>query len=183
MLSVICGLFQVAGVAPEFLAALPPEIQQEVLMQQQRTIGGSSGAPDAPADPDSFVRSLPDSLRRQVLVDMDDSQLGLLSPEFQLEARNLRRQVERQRFEAEQRQASSGAFRQHMFAMHDPAPYLAWGRHRHDALFDPLGFNPVCSTRTSTSACTRSVRVQYTRIRCIVIQYIWIYSYKYMDIQ
>ena len=127
-------------------------------MQQQRTMGGSGAAPDAPADPDSFVRSLPDSLRRQVLVDMDDSQLGLLSPEFQLEARNLRRQVERQRFEAEQRQASSGAFR-HMYAMHDQAPYLAWGRHRHEA-FDPLGFNPVCYT------CTCTCSVQY--IRCIV---------------
>lgn len=129
------------GVAPEFLAALPPEIQQEVLMQQQRTMGGSSAPPDAPADPNSFVRSLPDTLRRQVLLDMEDSQLGVLAQDYQIEARNLRRQVERQRVEAQERQASSGMFRQ-MYAMHgDPAPYI-WGRHRHEA-FDPLGFGQV----------------------------------------
>ncbi|KAJ6222788.1 hypothetical protein RDWZM_001333 [Blomia tropicalis] len=86
-----------AEVNPEFLAALPPNIQEEVLAQQraeQQRLASQNTNPDAPVDPDSFFRSLPPSLRRQVLADLDDSQLRLLPNEFANEARTLRQEYE-----------------------------------------------------------------------------------------
>uniref|UniRef100_A0A5K3F3P8 HECT-type E3 ubiquitin transferase n=1 Tax=Mesocestoides corti TaxID=53468 RepID=A0A5K3F3P8_MESCO len=97
----------------EFLASLPPNIQEEVLAQvrleaaaenpSSSEIGAStSHAGDAtgataqgsgtPADNAAFLTSLPPSLRREVLADMEDSQIDLLSPDLQAEARSLRRE-------------------------------------------------------------------------------------------
>lgn len=86
-----------AEVNPEFLAALPPNIQEEVLAQQraeQQRLASQNTNPDTPVDPDSFFRSLPPSLRRQVLSDLDDSQLRLLPPDIAGEARTLRQEYE-----------------------------------------------------------------------------------------
>ncbi|KAH9407759.1 E3 ubiquitin-protein ligase huwe1 [Tyrophagus putrescentiae] len=78
-------------ISPEFLAALPPDIRQEVLAQQRAEQMGVPN-PHAPVDPNSFLQTLPPSLRRQVLADMDDSQVQLLTGELAQEARVLRRE-------------------------------------------------------------------------------------------
>lgn len=86
-----------AEVNPEFLAALPPNIQEEVLAQQraeQQRVNAQNANPDTPMDPTSFFHSLPPSLRRQILADLDDSQVQLLPPEYAHEARLLRREYE-----------------------------------------------------------------------------------------
>lgn len=86
-----------AEVNPEFLAALPPNIQEEVLAQQraeQQRLAAQNANPDVPVDPGSFFQSLPPSLRRQVLADLDDSQLRLLPNEIATEARTLRQEYE-----------------------------------------------------------------------------------------
>ncbi|UXI19882.1 hypothetical protein NH340_JMT05825 [Sarcoptes scabiei] len=88
---------QNAEVSPEFLAALPPNIQEEVLAQQraeQQRLNAQNTNPDAPVDPVSFLNSLPPTLRRQVLTDLDDSQVQLLPPDLANEARSLRRDYE-----------------------------------------------------------------------------------------
>lgn len=82
-------------VNPEFLAALPPSIQEEVLAQQraeQQRLAAQN--PDAPVDPASFIQTLPPGLRQQVLADMDDSLLALLPSELASEAHSLRRELE-----------------------------------------------------------------------------------------
>ncbi|KAH7639382.1 e3 ubiquitin-protein ligase huwe1-like protein [Dermatophagoides farinae] len=87
----------VPEISEDFLAALPPNIQEEVLAQQraeQQRLNAQNTNPDTPVDPVSFFRSLPPSLRRQVLSDLDDSQVQLLPPEFANEARTLRREYE-----------------------------------------------------------------------------------------
>ncbi|XP_066283508.1 E3 ubiquitin-protein ligase HUWE1-like [Branchiostoma lanceolatum] len=86
-------------VSPEFLAALPPEIQEEVLqyerMEQQRLEAQRAAAnPEQPVDPAGFIQNLPSSLRQQVLADMDDTVLAVMPPEIAAEARNLRRELE-----------------------------------------------------------------------------------------
>lgn len=84
-------------VSAEFLAALPPNIQEEVLAQQraeQQRLAAANTAPDAPVDPNSFFSSLPAGLRRQVLSDLDDSQLRLLPESIANEARALRQEYE-----------------------------------------------------------------------------------------
>lgn len=78
-------------ISPEFLAALPPDIRQEVLAQQRAEQLGVPN-PHAPVDPNSFIQTLAPSLRRQVLADMDDSQVQLLTGELAQEARSLRRE-------------------------------------------------------------------------------------------
>lgn len=83
-------------VNPEFLAALPPNIQEEVLAQQraeQQRLQQTTN-PETPVDPTTFIQTLPPSLRRQVLADMDDSQLNLLPPELASEAQSLRQELE-----------------------------------------------------------------------------------------
>lgn len=59
----------VADVSPEFLAALPPNIQEEVLAQQrleqQRRVATASN-PNDPVDTDAFFRNLQPSLRQAV---------------------------------------------------------------------------------------------------------------------
>lgn len=86
-----------AEVNPEFLAALPPNIQEEVLAQQraeQQRVNAQNANPDTPMDATSFFHSLPPSLRRQILADLDDSQVQLLPAEYAHEARLLRREYE-----------------------------------------------------------------------------------------
>lgn len=98
-------------VNPEFLAALPPNIQEEVLAQQraeQQRLQAQTTSPDAPVDPASFIQTLPPGLRRQVLADMDDSLLALLPGELAVEAQNLRQELE-----ARHRQISERFFTSH----------------------------------------------------------------------
>lgn len=98
-------------VSPEFLAALPPNIQEEVLAQQraeQQRLQAQTTGPDAPVDPASFIQTLPPGLRRQVLADMDDSLLALLPGELASEAQNLRQELE-----ARHRQISERFFTSH----------------------------------------------------------------------
>lgn len=50
--------------------------------------------PDTPVDPAGFIQSLPVSLRRQVLADMDDSMVAVLPADLAAEATSLRRDLE-----------------------------------------------------------------------------------------
>lgn len=98
-------------VNPEFLAALPPNIQEEVLAQQraeQQRLQAQTTSPDAPVDPASFIQTLPPALRRQVLADMDDTLLALLPGDVAVEAQNLRQELE-----ARNRQLSERFFTSH----------------------------------------------------------------------
>lgn len=84
-------------VNPEFLAALPPNIQEEVLAQQrmeQRRQAAAATNPEDPVDPAEFFQNLQPSLRQQILADMEDSQISVLPPELAAEAQNLRRELE-----------------------------------------------------------------------------------------
>lgn len=94
----------------EFLAALPPELQEEVLAQHEQRISqrnrqnnaavaeGASGANNAAAavDIDAVFESLPPGLRAQVLADADDSVLQILPPNLLAEANRLRANFEQQ---------------------------------------------------------------------------------------
>uniref|UniRef100_UPI00358F3842 E3 ubiquitin-protein ligase HUWE1 isoform X5 n=1 Tax=Myxine glutinosa TaxID=7769 RepID=UPI00358F3842 len=88
----------VTEVNPEFLAALPPSIQEEVLAQQraeqQRREMAQNPNPEAPVDPVTFIQTLPSALRQSVLADMDDSLLAVLPPDIAAEAQTLRRELE-----------------------------------------------------------------------------------------
>lgn len=87
----------VSEVNPEFLAALPPNIQEEVLAQQrmeQRRQAAIATNPEDPVDPAEFFQNLQPSLRQQILADMEDSQISVLPPELAAEAQNLRRELE-----------------------------------------------------------------------------------------
>ncbi|XP_071495531.1 E3 ubiquitin-protein ligase HUWE1-like [Diadema antillarum] len=90
-------------VNPEFLAALPPHIQEEVLAQeraeqQRRTLAAATAAstpsasvvPAEPVDPAAFIQNLPPGLRQTVLADMDDSVLAVLPADIAAEAQALR---------------------------------------------------------------------------------------------
>ncbi|XP_054925199.1 E3 ubiquitin-protein ligase HUWE1 isoform X3 [Dermacentor andersoni] len=97
-------------VNPEFLAALPPSIQEEVLAQQraeQQRLAAQNCNPDAPVDPASFIQTLPPGLRQQVLADMDDSLLALLPAELASEAHSLRRELEARHRQMQERFFSS----------------------------------------------------------------------------
>ena len=99
-------------VNPEFLAALPPNIQEEVLAQQraeQQRIAAQNANPETPVDAGSFIGTLPPSLRRQVLADMDDSQLALLPPDVATEAQALRQELEARHRQIQERFFSSHA--------------------------------------------------------------------------
>lgn len=83
-------------VNPEFLAALPAEVQEEVLAQQraeQQRQAALNSNPDQPVDPAIFIQTLAPNLRRQVLADMDDSLLSLLPNDLAAEAQALRREL------------------------------------------------------------------------------------------
>ncbi|GMT21745.1 hypothetical protein PFISCL1PPCAC_13042, partial [Pristionchus fissidentatus] len=84
---------------PEFLSALPPELQVEIIEQHERAVRAANAAAAAAAappvapqaeDPAEVIRSLPPSLRAQVLADADDTVLNVLPPELAEEARRLR---------------------------------------------------------------------------------------------
>ena len=98
-------------VSPEFLAALPPNIQEEVLAQQrleqQRT--STTTNPNEPVDPADFLQTLPPALRQSILADMEDSQMAVLPPELAAEAQNLRRE-----WEARNRQLMADRFFTHV---------------------------------------------------------------------
>uniref|UniRef100_A0A915HS66 Uncharacterized protein n=1 Tax=Romanomermis culicivorax TaxID=13658 RepID=A0A915HS66_ROMCU len=114
-----------AEVSPEFLAALPPELQEEKMitikfkhkeynscccnpqvLAQQRLAQQMLNPPsaDVPLDPVAFMETLPPTLRQQILSDADDSQIALLPPHLATEARRLRNQLEIQRVSAMSRQ-------------------------------------------------------------------------------
>nr|XP_049610449.1 E3 ubiquitin-protein ligase HUWE1 isoform X8 [Syngnathus scovelli] len=89
----------VTEVSPEFLAALPPAIQEEVLAQQRaeqqrREVSQQPTQGDTPLDPVTFIQTLPSELRRSVLEDMEDSVLAVMPPDIAAEAAALRREQE-----------------------------------------------------------------------------------------
>ncbi|KAJ3586121.1 hypothetical protein NHX12_012522 [Muraenolepis orangiensis] len=89
----------VTEVSPEFLAALPPAIQEEVLAQQRaeqqrRELAQQPTQGDTPLDPVTFIQTLPTELRRSVLEDMEDSVLAVMPPDIAAEAAALRREQE-----------------------------------------------------------------------------------------
>ncbi|XP_061129144.1 E3 ubiquitin-protein ligase HUWE1 isoform X8 [Syngnathus typhle] len=89
----------VTEVSPEFLAALPPAIQEEVLAQQRaeqqrREVSQQPTTGDTPLDPVTFIQTLPSELRRSVLEDMEDSVLAVMPPDIAAEAAALRREQE-----------------------------------------------------------------------------------------
>ncbi|XP_018898771.2 E3 ubiquitin-protein ligase HUWE1 isoform X2 [Bemisia tabaci] len=87
----------------DFLAALPPSIQEEVLIQQRlenQRQAAATADPNDPVDPADFFENLPPQLRTAILSDMHESQITALPPELQREARGLRREyTERHGFE------------------------------------------------------------------------------------
>ncbi|XP_066470425.1 E3 ubiquitin-protein ligase HUWE1 isoform X2 [Tiliqua scincoides] len=94
----VVGNPSVTEVSPEFLAALPPAIQEEVLAQQraeqQRRELAQNTSSDTPMDPVTFIQTLPSDLRRSVLEDMEDSVLAVMPPDIAAEAQALRREQE-----------------------------------------------------------------------------------------
>jgi hypothetical protein len=86
---------------PEFLAALPPQIQEELIAQQRLEQQQASAAAAAASvnddDNSAFMRSLPASLRQAILFDMDQSQIGALPDDLASEARGLQQQQQRER--------------------------------------------------------------------------------------
>ncbi|XP_062871591.1 E3 ubiquitin-protein ligase HUWE1 isoform X2 [Trichomycterus rosablanca] len=96
---VLSGGPGVTEVSPEFLAALPPAIQEEVLAQQRaeqqrRDLSQQPPQGDQPLDPVTFIQTLPSELRRSVLEDMEDSVLAVMPPDIAAEAAALRREQE-----------------------------------------------------------------------------------------
>lgn len=99
-------------VNPEFLAALPPSIQEEVLAQQraeQQRLAAATSSPDVPVDPANFIQTLPPGLRRQVLADMDDTLIALLPGELATEAQTLRQELEARHRQIQERFFTSHA--------------------------------------------------------------------------
>ena len=97
---------EVSEINAEFLAALPPNIQEEVLAQQRlerERQAAATANPDAPVDPANFIQTLPPSLRRQVLADMDDSQIALLPGDLASEAQALRSELEQRQRQIQER--------------------------------------------------------------------------------
>ncbi|KAG7228374.1 hypothetical protein INR49_009238 [Caranx melampygus] len=84
----------VTEVSPEFLAALPPAIQEERAEQQRRELAQQPPQGDTPLDPVTFIQTLPSELRRSVLEDMEDSVLAVMPPDIAAEAAALRREQE-----------------------------------------------------------------------------------------
>nr|XP_015209351.1 PREDICTED: E3 ubiquitin-protein ligase HUWE1 [Lepisosteus oculatus] len=95
----LVGSAGVTEVSPEFLAALPPAIQEEVLAQQRaeqqrRELSQAPAGGDQHMDPVTFIQTLPSELRRSVLEDMEDSVLAVMPPDIAAEAQALRREQE-----------------------------------------------------------------------------------------
>ncbi|KAG1653506.1 E3 ubiquitin-protein ligase HUWE1 [Nymphon striatum] len=122
-------------VSPEFLAALPPNIQEEVLQQQrqeQQRLAVQNSNPEAPVDPAGFIQTLPPSLRQQVLADMDDSVIAVLPSELASEAQTLRREVEARQRQLHERFFTQGSAFSSILRNTDmecasvPQSHLAW---------------------------------------------------------
>ncbi|KAJ4356260.1 E3 ubiquitin-protein ligase tom1 [Didymosphaeria variabile] len=91
---------QAAGIDDDFLAALPPDIRNELLQheaqerrRQEREEQRRRSQTNAPAqaediDPASFLASLDPALRQAVLMDQDEDMLRQLPPEISAEARS-----------------------------------------------------------------------------------------------
>uniref|UniRef100_A0A8C2WWL7 E3 ubiquitin-protein ligase HUWE1 n=1 Tax=Cyclopterus lumpus TaxID=8103 RepID=A0A8C2WWL7_CYCLU len=97
--ALVLGGHGITEVSPEFLAALPPAIQEEVLAQQRaeqqrRELAQQPPQGDTPLDPVTFIQTLPSELRRSVLEDMEDSVLAVMPPDIAAEAAALRREQE-----------------------------------------------------------------------------------------
>lgn len=98
------------GIDQEFMAALPPELQEEVLAQHEQRLAQqrqeqaaaenaniNQGNPPAPdVDIAALFESLPPGLRAQVLADADDSVVQALPQNLADEARRLRSNWEQQ---------------------------------------------------------------------------------------
>ena len=86
----------VSEVDPQFLAALPTNIQEEVLAQQriEQQRQAAQANPEAPVDPGEFLQTLPESLRQTILADMEDSQIASLPADLAAEAHLRRRELE-----------------------------------------------------------------------------------------
>ncbi|RZF32790.1 hypothetical protein LSTR_LSTR011436 [Laodelphax striatellus] len=96
----------------DFLNALPPAIQQEVLAQQrleQQRQAAALANPNEPMDPTAFFQDLAPPLRQAILADMEESQISVLPPELAAEAQNLRRE-----WEARNRQLVQERFLNHV---------------------------------------------------------------------
>uniref|UniRef100_A0A158P6V3 HECT-type E3 ubiquitin transferase n=1 Tax=Angiostrongylus cantonensis TaxID=6313 RepID=A0A158P6V3_ANGCA len=90
----------------DFLAALPPELQEEILAQHERAVREAeealrrANAPVQPAAPEqemdgaAVIASLPAHERTQVLAEMDESELQRLPTDMQDEARRARANLE-----------------------------------------------------------------------------------------
>ncbi|KAJ1356705.1 hypothetical protein KIN20_014444 [Parelaphostrongylus tenuis] len=90
----------------DFLAALPPELQEEILAQHERAVREAeealrrASAPAQPAAPEpemdgaAVIASLPAHERTQVLAEMDESELQRLPTDMQDEARRARANLE-----------------------------------------------------------------------------------------
>eukprot|EP00793_Prasinoderma_coloniale_P000755 PRCOL_00003905-RA len=100
---------------PEFLSALPPELQAEVMAQSR---AAARAPPSRPAQPDnaSIVASFPRELREEVFLTADDSFIASLPPSLRAEA------------EAARRRAAEAAARRNQAA--PPATHEGLGRGR-----------------------------------------------------
>ncbi|VDM57399.1 unnamed protein product [Angiostrongylus costaricensis] len=90
----------------DFLAALPPELQEEILAQHERAVREAeealrranapvqSAAPEPEMDGAAVIASLPAHERTQVLAEMDESELQRLPTDMQDEARRARANLE-----------------------------------------------------------------------------------------
>lgn len=111
-----------------------------------------------PADPSSFLRNLPASLRRTVLADMDDSVLQHLPQEYVSEARTLRQEHTRQIYEER-----SAALLEHVINSGSWAASEAGliPPHRHFLGFDPLragSWRPRANIGASSSSTLQTTR-------------------------
>lgn len=107
----------IPGVEPldqDFLNALPPELQEEILAQHERAVRDAQAAAAAAANPQppaapavddavAVIESLPPGLRAQVLADADDSVLAALPANVVEEARRLRTQLDHHSIRFQQR--------------------------------------------------------------------------------
>ena len=85
----------VQEVNPEFLAALPPNIQEEVLAQQrleQARQRQATSDPTEAVNAGEFFQTLPPSLRQSLLAEMEESQISALPADMAAEAQNLRQE-------------------------------------------------------------------------------------------
>ena len=87
----------------EVLAALPPEIQEELLLERGRAMLGLGAADPSHAqemDNASFLATLPADLRNEILLSQNDNFLQTLPAAVQAEARALRERAGRHHYEA-----------------------------------------------------------------------------------